>query len=316
MVETALATTCKKMEKVVDECNIELLATQGRVEQAFTLAAGITQLKAMITPEMMKSIMELQGTALGFCTDKDPEGGYPVDTVRDCFLEACLRGFHPINNEFNIIVGRFYGTKNGYVRLVGEFPGLTDLRYAIGVAKSHEGGAVVECKAAWRIKGRKDRIEPSPGNSNDAREIAIRINKGMGIDAIVGKATRKLHALIYAQLTGSKVEYLPEGDVAEVIDVEATPGAEAPLKRPQAKSNKKPADKKPDKPAPSPVADPTKPMTAAQIATAALKMPPKDFQRLSKDYGLDVWDGPTIGRLPATMQSKLVADIHAVELGL
>lgn len=220
-----LSDQCQELETVVEECSLAVLESQGKFERAFTLADGIRRLKAMITDAMMKNIMELQGTALGFKTDKDGKGGYPVSVVRDCLIEACLRGFNPVGNEFNIIASRFYGTKEGYTRLVKDFPGLANLKTTYRIAEMKDQGAVVECSATWRVNGDEQALIASPGNANGAREIPIRVNQFMGADAVLGKATRKLHAAIYAQLTGSRLEALPEGDVTELDTLPAPQNA-------------------------------------------------------------------------------------------
>ena len=110
-----------------------------------------------------------------------------------------------------------------------------------------------------------------------------------------------------------------ESTVQEVFGA----NGDAELKRPQAKqtkpTGKKPADKKPDAATPppeSPVTDPTKPMTTAQIATAAMKLPPAEFRRLSEAYNLNLWNDDTLGKLDETTRARLAAEIHAIELGI
>jgi len=126
--------------------------------------------------------------------------------VKECLIEATIRGVRPVNNEFNIIAGRCYLTKNGVAHLLREFPGLTDLRPRFGVPKMvGEKGALVAASAAWKLNGKPDSIEE--------REYPIRVNAGMGADAVLGKATRKLYAAIYAQLTGSEQM---EGEVDDI----------------------------------------------------------------------------------------------------
>lgn len=210
------------IEKIAAECCTTNLAQMSQFSRAFQLARGIKQLRAMITPEMMKEVMELQGTALGFRTDKDKEKGYPVEVVREALIEATLRGAYPVGNEFNIIADRCYLTKEFFARKLREYPGLTDLRRKLSVPRLvGDKGAIVTASATWKQSG--------VACSLDEREIPIRVNTGMGADAILGKAQRKLDAAIYAQVTGSEV---PEGE-AEGDEYRAaaatnvTPSAEA-----------------------------------------------------------------------------------------
>ncbi len=213
MVLSANPQQILELDGIVKECNLSNMTAEQAFESAFRMAAGVQQLRETITPVMMKSIMSLQGTAIGFRTDKDRDGGYPVEVVKDCLIEATLRGFRLVGNEINIIAGRMYGTKEGFARLVREFEGITDLRLVPGVPRMQSGGALVNYKGTWRLDGIPQSLD---------REFAIRVNSGMGADAIIGKATRKMLAAIYGQLTGSE-HALPEGEVGdEILPTERT----------------------------------------------------------------------------------------------
>jgi hypothetical protein len=213
MVLSAKPEQILELDGIVKECNLSNMTAEQAFESAFRMAAGVQKLRQTITPAMMKDIMALQGTALGFRTDKDRDGGYDVEVVKDCAIEAVLRGFRLVGNEINIIAGRMYGTKEGFARLVREFEGITDLRLVPGVPRLQSGGALVTYRANWKFEGAPQNLE---------REFAIRVNSGMGADAIVGKATRKMLAAIYGQLTGSE-HALPEGEVGdEVLTPEKT----------------------------------------------------------------------------------------------
>jgi hypothetical protein len=199
------------MEVVINECGLHHIDGASQFEAMFRMAAGVRELKALITDEAMKDVMQLQNTALGFRTDR-PQG-YEIGIVKDVIIEACLRGLRPIGNEFNIISGRLYTTKEGYARLVREYPGLTDLKLTPGIPAMKTGGALVPFKAVWKLDGKPDSLD---------REFAVRVNSGMGADAILGKATRKMLCAIYGHLTGSE-HALPEGEVDDLLEVQAEP---------------------------------------------------------------------------------------------
>ena len=84
-------------------------------EGAFTLtlkmSAAMQQLREMITPEMMKPIMALQGSSLGFRTDKDKEGGYPESVVKEAMIEKIMvvapTTAVPINTGFAVALKVF-----------------------------------------------------------------------------------------------------------------------------------------------------------------------------------------------------------------
>lgn len=201
--------------------------------RAFSLAAAIRALHQSITEDMMKDIMHLQGTGLGFLTDKDngkPTPGYPVEDVKLVAIEAALMGAHWVGNEFNIISCRPYLTKNFFTRKLREFPGLTDLKLSPGVPTLvGDKGALVPYVATWKVNGREMRIERLLKRLDDKSElderIPIKVNSGMGSDAILGKAERKIKAQIYNLLTGSS---LSDGDVE---DVGLSAGGTAPVRR-------------------------------------------------------------------------------------
>lgn len=192
--------------KAIAECGIVALEDQPPFMRAIRTATGLKMIRAALTDAFMTSyILPLQNSALGFLTDK-PQGGYDLPVVRDCVCEAFLRGFHPTGNEFNIIAGRFYGAKSGFDRIVREYPGIQDLRYELGVPNlAGEKGALVSAIATWSLAGKPDKLicdSPKAEGQLDTR-IPVRINAGMGPDAILGKAERKLLARIYRIITGT-----------------------------------------------------------------------------------------------------------------
>lgn len=229
---TALALADKARE--IDRISSTAMAVFGAAEsfeKELVVAQAMGDLRLALTPEVMKPVMDLMNTDLGFRTDRDPnitptdKNGHPmkpysVEVVRECFIEARLRGFHTVGNEFNIISGRFYACKNGIRRKVTVFPGVTDFKDSYEVPRVvGEKGAIVKCKATWRKEGVPDSLEA---------EIPVRVNFGMGADAILGKAERKLLKRVLDRLSGI---ITPEGEVGDdaPIDVKATvqPAAEA-----------------------------------------------------------------------------------------
>lgn len=195
----------------------------GHFGRAFRMAAAIRALHQAVNEDMMKDIMHLQGTGLGFLTDKDDPAknnppGYPVGEVKLVAIEAALMGAFWVGNEFNIIANRPYLTKNFFTRKLREFPGLTDLRLSPGVPSLiGDKGALVPYVATWKLNGQEMRIERLLRKIDDKTDlderIPIRVNSGMGADAILGKAERKIKAQIYNRLTGSD---FTDGDIDDV----------------------------------------------------------------------------------------------------
>jgi len=217
------------IESIVEQCGMSAVASEGHFGRAFKLAAGIRMLSQAITKEMMADIMALQGSGLGFRTDKDKEGGYKDEgTVKLCFIEAMLLGAYPVGNEFNIIADRPYLTKEFYTRKLMEFPGLTNLTPLPAVpVMAGDKGALVSFVVTCKIHGQARRFERLPprkledGTLTEDERIAVRVNAGMGTDAIIGKATRKMYKWVYEQLTGFKTQ---DGEVGEnTIDAAPAP---------------------------------------------------------------------------------------------
>ena len=223
------------IEVAIKGCGVHAIAQLPTFQQAIQMAHGIAALREALTDEFVKlAIMPLQGTALGFCTDKDKEGGYPLSVVKDVAIEAMLRGFQIVGNEFNIIGGRFYGTKAGFERHVQQYPGLTDLVLQPGVPQlsQDKSGALVPFLASWRLDGNPMSIAceyRKEGEHVTDHRIPVRVNAGMGADAVIGKATRKMLFRVYQRLNGSAYG-AGEGDITDSIETtgEAVPQIAAP----------------------------------------------------------------------------------------
>lgn len=204
----SLVVQAQQLDKVVKELSTDVALDADSFEQCIRLARGLNDLRHCLTPELMTEIVKVQNTTVGFLTDRPNEkhpAPYSIDDLRDVIIEACLRGFHPIGNEFNVIAGRFYAAKNGLRRKLYNYPGLTDFKETPGVPKNFaEKGSIVPFEASWK----KDGVE-----GHFYRDIAVRLNFGMGTDAAIGKAQRKAYAAILDQLSGV---ITPEGEVGDV----------------------------------------------------------------------------------------------------
>lgn len=184
---------------------VESQTIQG-LRRAFVQGAVCYNMTQLLTPQVMENIMWLQNSQIGFLTDQ-PQG-YNVDVVRFCVIQAASMGLNVIGNEFNILASRMYVTKNGMKRLLRNISGL---RYhcTAGIPKFTETGAVVQMVIDWTYAGEKN---------EKTLEFAIRVNKGMGADAVIGKATRKALAWLYEEVTGNAAD---EGEAGDIINVPA-----------------------------------------------------------------------------------------------
>lgn len=166
-------------------------------EKAHIVANAIGQLKELLTVDYMKPIMALQGNKLGFRTDKDKTGGYGMDVVKNCLIEAVLIGLQPTGNQFNIIAGNMYPTKEGCGYLLAKFHGLKyDLVCSLPRINAEKTGGAVDVTIKWTLNGEtNEKVIP----------IAIKIDSYTSVDAIIGKATRKGRAWLLSTITGVEV---------------------------------------------------------------------------------------------------------------
>lgn len=206
----------------LDECVKNGLMAKGELstfKRTLSIASAIGELRSLLTPKVMEPIMNLQNTSLGFKTDQT--SGYQVDVVRDCLIEACLNGVYPVGNEFNIIARQCYITKEGFAHKLRDIHGLS---YTITPDIPHlntEGTAILEMTIEWTYNGK---------SNTKAMKFAIRVNKMMGADAIIGKATRKARAWLYTTITGQEVG---DGEAEPIIiDIESNGKKESPFEKP------------------------------------------------------------------------------------
>lgn len=224
----AIEKVSKAVEVAVQDSGVHAIAALPTFLQAIKMAQGIRALREALTDEFVQlAIMPLQGSSLGFLTDKDKDGGYAIGVVKDVVIEAMLRGFRVVGNEFNIIGNRFYGTKAGFERHVQEYPGLTDLALQPGVPSlsQDKSGALVPYHASWKLDGVPMTLVcqyTKDGENVTDQRIPVRVNAGMGADAILGKATRKMLFRIYQRLNGSTYG-AGEGDIGDSIETTGEP---------------------------------------------------------------------------------------------
>lgn len=211
--QTGLAViSADKLNELATRAQTAFLAATGAIAETLVVAAAIQELRTAVLP-LVPRVLPLVGTQLGFRTDRDTgdKGRYSDQIIADVLVEAVARGLKWTGNEFNIISGRLYITKEGYSRLVHDLPGMTDLELTPSVPGMRDGGAVVKYKATWKLDGKAHSLE---------REIPVRLNSGMGADAAIGKATRKMLASIHARVTGS-VHSFADGDAEDVTEGES-----------------------------------------------------------------------------------------------
>jgi len=198
----------------LDNCVMTVLGdrTIQGFQKAHNVANAIGELKTLLTPEYMKPIMQLMGSRLGFRTDKDknkdgtPGPGYPEAIVKNCLIEAVLMGLQPTGNQFNIIAGNTYPTKEGLGSLLNTYPGLS-YKIICGLPKisNDKTSAAVDVTIEWKLQGHEKMQNVIP--------IPMKIDSYASVDSIIGKATRKARAWLMSNITGVEIT---DGEVEDV----------------------------------------------------------------------------------------------------
>jgi hypothetical protein len=194
------------------------------IEKAFVIASAMEILDAHLTPEIMKPIMRLQGSKLGFKTDKDfvkIEGtnryekgpGYPLDVVKNCFLEMSLIGLQPVFNQWNIIGSNSYVTKEGADTLLKN---MTELQEFLIVHEEvnqspDKRTASVKSKIKWVIDGEEH---------TQIIVFPVKSDSYTTFDSLVGKADRKAKIWLFNKLKGISIS---DGDAEDAKILDVTP---------------------------------------------------------------------------------------------
>lgn len=205
-------------------------ATKG-MRLTLAKATAIAVIEDALTDELLrKSVLPLMGKKFGFRTDRDLEGKpYPLTTLRSCVCEVLLAGGRLDGNEFNVIAGGAYFTKEFWTRKVEELEDVSGIDIKIGEVEvkprkgfSREGlDAFVEVIATWKIKRTEQTwrktIERTHGSQFDNR-VVVPMNSEMGRDAIIGKVLARTYKAIFQLSGGAYLDASADGE--EAIDAE------------------------------------------------------------------------------------------------
>lgn len=190
---------------------------EGNFARTIAYGLAVAELRDALDERVMKALLKLKNSKMGFRTDEGPKTGvYSMEVVRDAVIEAATLGLQCVGNHFNILGGNMYVTKEGFTFLLRELAKqgrLQDMRFVYhpaeikesstqGVSRSgelyqkieREGLVKVEVSCVWDGKA-----------VNECLEFVIRVNSGMSQDAVLGKAERKAKAWLYNYLTDQAV---------------------------------------------------------------------------------------------------------------
>ena len=182
---------------------------------ARTIAYGIAaqKMRDALTDGVMTSLLKLKNSKMGYRTDEDARNNqiYSNEVVRDCIIQAATLGLQCTGNQFNIIGGNMYVTKEGFTFLLREMARSGKLKkmnfvfYPAVITESSTQGTRRDGSQYQKIEREgRTKVDVSWEYNNEPGseqlEFCIRVNAGMSQDAIIGKAERKAKAWLYNHL--------------------------------------------------------------------------------------------------------------------
>ena len=217
---TALAATIRQDMQSEDE-----------LTKMLAVAQGIMQLQDAMSDEAVALIMSLQGHELGFKTDKDSSGGYDAATVKGVAVRALMHGAKLISNEFNIIARGLYLTQGFYLRMLREFPGLTDLVIDVdapdaGSLNGKNRVFLIGGYGSCRVNGKLVEVFcRKTDRFGDQRVTVKAYDNDTATDGAMGKAKKRIAQKLYERIAGVTLsdDYGDDGPAATVTVVESKP---------------------------------------------------------------------------------------------
>jgi hypothetical protein len=217
-----LSTIPQHQLAVAETINTQVMAVLASKSQdfnnAFAMANAITTIRTALTPEIMQPILSLAGSKLGFRTDRDkPSQGqmpqpYPLETVKDCLIDAVLLGLNPTGNQFNIIASNMYVTKEGFTYLLKKVKGLKySIVYPTVTFSNDKRTALVVCNITYRVGEEKE--------IKQVLEFTVKAGSYATSDSCIGKAERKAKCWLYNHIEGTD---LTDGDAEDVTYTEVS----------------------------------------------------------------------------------------------
>lgn len=168
---------------------------------AFQAVEVVALLSSALTDEVMNKVfMPLMNKKIGFLTDHSGkpnsrgqvQAPYSADVVRDAIIDAVTIGLMPTGNQFNIIAGRMYPTKEGYTALLRKM----GVKYMIETGYDKGGNqnfAEIPCKISYQYNGEKNSFLITATVKKDSYSSH---------DQLRGKAERRAKKALYEYITG------------------------------------------------------------------------------------------------------------------
>jgi hypothetical protein len=207
------------------------------LERALVQSKAIAAIEQLLTPEILQEFMRLMDSPYGFKTDRGSGSAnkgappYGPDTVRRCLIQAWLSGAKVTGNQFNIIAGNCYLTKEFNRIRILETEGVSNLQLTVGPPQRFgERTAVCEAMAEWTYFGKPQSLKFLKTAELDAR-IVVNAYSTSGPDEIRGRVESKLYQRVLHVLTGlnhDTVDVIEADTIEGSISQKPAPAIQAP----------------------------------------------------------------------------------------
>ena len=202
---------------VAEAASIYAESLKGNFLESVSLAIATSKISELLSNDMVRAFMSLQGKSYGFRTDRDYSGGYSEADVKSVAIEASLMGVPLVGNNVNIIGKNCYITRNGFSYLISKLMErgvIEDFNFEIEpleeIVKRGQTSnnrdilyAKIKCHATWKQDGKLERVDKTVMCKGDTSSTD---------DAYAGKAERKLKKACYEKMTGIA---LNDGDASD-----------------------------------------------------------------------------------------------------
>ena len=201
-----LSSNIAVMNQLITDCKM-LTSNVSEYEKSLMYGHLLVEIKEQISGKAFDIIKKLMNTGLGFKTDHNPNAEdaryrkpvYDDEIVKNCITQAIMHGLRIHGDEFNILGGNFYATKAGLERIVNRNPNLERrIRDKVkGFKKSQE-------TEIWAVNYEYDFKLKNQDEVKDEITVYVKGKQGnfeIPLDAVLGKARRKLLKTIYNQMT-------------------------------------------------------------------------------------------------------------------
>lgn len=206
----------------------EELATTDGFMRPLVVAQALHELRGAIGPDVLAVVRSMENTPLGFRTDRPPGGKampYPDEVLRDCVIQGMLDGLGFSHNQWNIIGGNYYVTKNGWRKKLQdagcsqivaqvEAPLPSEISEQGGGERSSKFTAPMAAHASCTHKGQTYSVSMAATPERDTRRIVSAYGRDVG--EAIGQMSGKAEATILRKLYHLCCD-IPETDEPEPI---------------------------------------------------------------------------------------------------